>query len=518
MHRKLVLGAFLGLALASTTPALADAVLLKNGRRIEGRVLRETDREVTIQTHSGVLMSFERSKVDQVLREGQEAADPTPGLTAKKAEDASVMPEGLTDDEADRLRKDEAQVRDVGRRLTDARQEEIDAEKDSSSNGQQQAHLAQARCDEFTAELGKLKIIRDGILRSAQLRREQAEKRAVTEAQSLRLDTDALRPTGTSVALAERAGKLKNRVPQDPRDPTHRIYLAEAVHAIVVAGEMDLDQAIAQATPELKLPPLRAAAERFALAASWAEGDDAAPLRDRAIQALTDAHRLAGLRPVEIEKALVALHGFRACATLVEDRLGERRWGAELLATEAGQYRAELADARVTYGDDLPTVPDARSVRERRERTERRVAKDDSGPSVTLVKVTRWYDLVWDPAKKKWARESALTQLETSQLAPLLRVMQEKEDALTAALAQRDKATKALATKRAATLQVRWQVDAADVSSDVLEKILVEQRAAEKAVTTADEAVTAARTAAEERASEAASLERDLERARKGGG
>lgn len=517
MPRKLVGTTILALTLFfAASSARADAVLLKNGRRFEGRVLRETDREVTIETHSGVLMSFERNKVDKVIREGQTAPAASPSPGAEKKPDDPTVPEGLNDDEAERLRKLQTQVRDVGRRLQDARQEKLDADRDGSSNAKQQSRLAEARSHELESEIAKLKIIRDGILRSAQLRREQSEKRAAKEAEAIRADSDLQRTKGSSSALAELATKLKTRVPQDARDPARGIYLAEAVHALVLAGEVDLESAGAQSSPDAKAQSFRAAADRFALAASWAGPQDAPPLRDRAVAALTEAHKLSGLHPLEIEKALVGLRAFRACAVLVEDRLGERRWGAELLATEAGQYRSEQADGRAAYGDDLPPASDLRSVRERRERTERRVAKDDPS-SVSLVKVTRWYDLVWDASKKKWGRESPVSQLESQQLAPLLRAAQEKEDAYVAAQAEREKAAAVVATKRRATMEARWSVDAADADPTVLEKALADQRTSEKALAAADEAVAAAKAGVDERASELTALDRDLDRARKGG-
>jgi hypothetical protein len=506
-----VVATVLSLVLASTSPALADSIVLKNGRRFDGRIVRVNDQEVTIETR-GVMLTFKRDEVASVERDNEPSKPTNPSA---KLDELPVVPDGVNDDEADRLRKLETQIRDVAGRLHDARREKSDAE---AENAQERARLAADRAKALEPELSKLKVTRDGIVRSAAVRREQAEKHAAAEADALRTETEAIRARGDSAALFARAKTLKDRVPPDARDPSHRPLLGVAIQALVAAAEVDLAKAPAAVDQNTKAVLFTTAADRFALASSWCEDPAAAAgLRDRALKTYADAHRSSGLRPVEIEKKVAALGAFQIDTAFVEVRLEERRWGDEVSEREAGQYRAELADGRVVYGSELPMAPDARSVRERRERSERRVAKDDPATSVKLVKVARWYDLLWDASKKRWARETPVTQSESQKLVPLLRGSQEKQDALAAALADHAKLKDAFVAKRAATLNVLWQVDAGDVDAAALDKAAADFRAAAKSLAASDDAVAAARAAVAERVKAIGALYADLDRLAKGG-
>ena len=59
------------LLVGTTAPALADVVVLLNGAEFHGRVIRPTQREVTLQS-DGRIMSFKLSEVRRVRRRGHE--------------------------------------------------------------------------------------------------------------------------------------------------------------------------------------------------------------------------------------------------------------------------------------------------------------------------------------------------------------------------------------------------------------------------------------------------------------
>src|SRR4051812_32123488 len=109
---RLLAGALLSLGLAAH--ALADTLILKNGRRIEGRIVQESEKDVTIE-HAGSYMTFERRFVAKVER----AADalpkpPTPKPSeVEPARDRSpAIPTGANDEEADRWRSLVKQLRE----------------------------------------------------------------------------------------------------------------------------------------------------------------------------------------------------------------------------------------------------------------------------------------------------------------------------------------------------------------------------------------------------------------------
>src|SRR4051812_48157721 len=79
--------------------AYADTVVLRNGRRIEGKVVQDNEREVTIETHSGVIMKFERKSVSSVEKDAKQ-----PGTVKQGVSEDLGVPDGASDDEVERLR------------------------------------------------------------------------------------------------------------------------------------------------------------------------------------------------------------------------------------------------------------------------------------------------------------------------------------------------------------------------------------------------------------------------------
>ena len=71
------------LVLAALAPrALADEVVMRNGARFEGRVIKETDHEVVFQTAEGTI-TMRRSLIREILRKPWPAAEPADAKTAK---------------------------------------------------------------------------------------------------------------------------------------------------------------------------------------------------------------------------------------------------------------------------------------------------------------------------------------------------------------------------------------------------------------------------------------------------
>ncbi len=497
------------LVLAACGTAHADTVVLKNGRRIEGRLVQDNEREVTIETQPGMIMRFERKTVASVERT---AKPPTDNVKPVVPEDIGV-PDGASDDEIARLKSLVPQLRDTARRLTEAKKQLADAEKAESKD----VPLHTDRVKEFQKQLETLKTTRANIEQSATDRLAKAARAARGDAEVLRADTEKLRGNMDAVGLADRAIKLRARVPENPRDPRHAPLLGEALFAMEASGDTDERLSKDAKTQETKVAGYVRAGDHFA----WCVENQPDPKLaeryfKRAVAAYGEAHRAAAFDTQAVERALVNLQAYKACAALVEDRLGERRWGPELAENEAGQYRIDMKD-RVLYGNEPPGTKEAKAARERRDRTENRSKKDDKGNTVSiLVKVTRWYELVWDAKKKRWARESALIDLEAKRLVPLLVEAQEKLDLLVKAKADLDAAFKAAQERHAALLQLRRKVEIAEATDESLDKAVKEDAEKSKAVTAAQEAVAAAQAALGVKQRELVELEKEIDKARKG--
>ncbi|MEZ0227540.1 MAG: hypothetical protein ACAI25_02875 [Planctomycetota bacterium] len=497
------------LVLGACGTAVADTVVLKNGRRIEGRLVQDNEREVTIETQPGMIMRFERKTVASVERDVKQTPD---GVKAPVPEDIGV-PEFASEDEIARLKSLVPPLRDTARRYAAAKKQLEEAEKAGSKD----VPLLSDRVKEFTKQLDGLKTARANIEQSAADRLVKAQKAARADAELLRADTEKLRGSMDAVGLADRAVKLRARVPENARDPRHGPLLGEAVHAMEASGAVDEILAKDAKTQETKVAGYVRAGDHFA----WCFENQLDPKAGekhfkRAVAAYAEAHRAAGFDATAVERSLRNLQAYRACASLVEDRLGERRWGPELAESEAGQYRIELKD-KVLYGNEPPGTKDAKAARERRDRTENRAKKDEKGNSVTiLVKVTRWYELVWDPKKKRWARESGVTELESKRLVPLLVDAQEKLDALGRAKAELEAANRAAFERHQALLALRRKVELAEATEETLDKQSKEDAEKTKQVTAAQEAVTQAQAALGVKQRELVELEKEIEKARRG--
>jgi hypothetical protein len=470
------------LLLAGTSAA--DTVVLRNGRRIEGRVVLDNEREVTIETQTGVMMRFERKAVASVEKEAKQ-----PAAVKETASEDLGAPEGASDDEIARLRALVPQLRDTSRRLAEASKELAEAEK----AGKKDLQFHTERKKEFAKQLETLKASREAIERSAAERLAKMRRAAHAEAEQLRADTDKLKKANDAPGLADRAQKLRARVPESARDPKHGALLGEALYAMEMSGEVDQKLA-ADSKPENRVAGFLRAGEHFAWCLDHDPHGDERYFK-RAVSAFSDAHRAAGFDTQIPERALQNLQAYRACALLVEDRLGERRWGADVAENEAGQYRIELQD-RVLYGNEAPGTKEAKSARERRDRTENRSKKDEKGVTQTiLVKVTRWYELLWDPKKKRWARETPATELEGKKLVPLLAEAQDRTDALARAKKDLEAAKKTLHDKLDAYVQLRKKVEAGDATEDALDKASKEVNEQKKQVELAQDGVARAQTA-----------------------
>jgi hypothetical protein len=492
--------------------ALADTIVLKNGRRIEGHVMIANDREVTVRTPGGIIMRFERRQVSSIEKEDDL---PPSGVESPKppADDGIIAPDGASDGEVERLRALIPQLRDTSRRWLEARKDREEAEKASATDA---AARAGTREKEFARTLDGLKKAREAIDRSAAARYVETQRAAEKEGERLRVETEALRTAQDGAGLEDRATKLRARAPESPRDPYRKMILGEAVHAMAAAGEVAAQRARDSTTDEGRAVGLIHAAERFTWCAGCAEGESRALAFKQAIQSYVEAHRSLGFRPVEIEHALIGIHAFKACASLVDERNTERRWGAELSENEGGQFRLELTDGRVVYGDEVPTTSFARSARERRERTEQRSTKEGGTTRTQLVKVTRWYELFWDPVRKRWSRESQLTQLEGSKLIPLLNSAQELEDQVAKERAGEELAARTVAERRDGVQAARRSCDQGDAGEDAVEKAAKDLAAARAELAARDDAVSKAQGAVEAKLRELAELDRDLEKAKKG--
>jgi hypothetical protein len=482
--------------------ALADTVVLKNGRRIEGRIVEDTEREVTID-RGGVLMRFDRKQVASVEKDEQPGvAPPRPSVP-----DDLGVPDGATDDEIQRLQQLVPQLRDTSRRYLDARKQREEAEKKSDAS----LSYCKDREAEFRKQLDGLVRSREAIDKSAAERFAKTKRQAEAEAATLRADSDKLKEALDAPGLAERAEKLKARVPESPREPRHATLLAEVLYAMERSGDVDERLAKGAKTPESRVAGLVRAGEHF----GWCiEADESASEHylERAIEAYSAAHRAAGIDTGAIELALMNLLAYRTCANLVEERLGERRWGPELAESEAGQFKLELKE-RAVYGNEAPAARDARSAWERRDRTENR-PKDGGG--TVLVKVTRWYQLVYDASKKRWARDSAVTELESAKLVPLLRETQDKVDLLAKAKADLRAAQQATRERKDALAQVRRKLDQAETTDAELEDASKKAADQAKVVAVAQDGVAQAQAALGVKQRQIVELQKEIERARKG--
>jgi hypothetical protein len=484
--------------------ALADAVVLKNGRRIEGRIISDNDKEVTVETASGALMRFERRLVASLEREEKGPKPDTKPNTTAPPDDLGA-PEGATDDEVERLKALVPQLRETAKRWLDAKKERESAEKANDSGLQ----ALKDRESEFQTQLDALKQAREAIDKAAAERLDRDRRATKTDAENIHLDTERLRLASDAAGLADRAVQLRGRVPESSRDPRHAAFLAEALYAMECS--VDLDEKSAAGKPA---PLLRAGTHL-----AWCvENDESVESRylPRAVAVLTAAHRAAGFNTAAAERALEGLLAYRTCAHLVEERLGERRWGAELTEKETGQYRVELADGKVAYGDDIPTAADARSARERRSRNESRTVKDATGATTTtLVNATRWYELAWDATKKRWVRDAAFNEIETKKLVPLLLAAQDAADALAKAKKDADAAARAVAASRDAFSVARRKADQGEPADD-LEKTKKQLAERQKAAADAQAAVAEAQAALGQEQRHLALVEKEIGRARKG--
>lgn len=492
------------LVLASGT-ASADTVVLRNGRRVEGRIVQDNEREVTIETQGGVLMRFERKAVSSVEKDAK-----GPGTIKEAASEDLGVPDGASDDEVSRLRALVPQLRDTARRYLEAKKQLEDAQK----AGEKDTTYFAERQKEFKKQLDSLKASREAIERASADRLAKAQRLARADADALRVDTDKLKTAYDATGLADRAVKLRARVPENPRDPKHEPFLGEALYAMEASGDVDERLARDAKTQEAKVAGYLRAGEHFA----WCVENAPAPERytKRAIGAYGEAHRAAGFETASVERALQNLQAYKACALLVEERLGERRWGPELAENEAGQYRIDFKD-KVLYGNEPPGAKDARFARERRDRTENRSKKDDKGNTQTLlVKVTRWYELVWDAKKKRWARESTVTELEAKKLVPLLCDAQDRTDSLARTKKELAQSVKAAQERRDAVMALRRKVEAAEATEDQLDKLSKDAADQAKLVGVAQASVADAQAALGVKQRELVELEKELDRARKG--
>ena len=481
--------------------ALADTVVLKNGRRIEGRVVEDNERQVTID-RGGVLMVFDRKQVASVEKDEQGGAPPRPSVP----EDLGV-PDGASDDEIQRLQQLVPQLRDTARRYREARKAREEAERKNDAS----LSYCKEREAEFKKQLDGLVRSRDAIDKTAAERFGKTKRQAEAEAATLHADTDKLRDALDAPGLAERAVKLRTRVPESPHEPRHATLLAEALHAMERSGEVDERLARDAKTPESRIAGLIRAGEHFAWCIEVDEAGSDHYLK-RAVDAYSAAHRAAGLDTAAIELAVMNLLAYRACATLVEERLGERRWGPELAESEAGQFRLELKD-RVVYGNDPPAAKDVRSAWERRDRTENRPKE---GGGTVLVKVTRWYGLVYDAAKKRWTRDSAVTELESSKLVPLLREAQDKVDLLVKAKADLRASRQAAQERKDALAQVRRKLEQGEATDEQLEDASKKAADQAKVLGVAQEGVAEAQSTLGVKQSQIVALQKEIDKARKG--
>lgn len=495
------------LALAAfPAAAWADTVILKNGRHIEGRVVEDNEREVTVEIHGGSLLRFDRKAVASVEKEGEAPAD----VKATPPEDIGV-PDGATDDEVTRLETLVPQLRDTARRYLDTKAQLDQAQKTNDPN----VSYLTDRVAIFAKQLESMKAARDAIERTAGDRYARSQRQARTEADTLHADTEKLKAANDATGLADRAQKLRARVAENPRDPRHAPFLAEALYAMESSGDVDVRLSPDLQSPEARVAGFVRAAEHFAWCAEQDEGGGERYFK-RATDAYGLAHRAAGLETRPIELALENLQAYRACAALIEERSGERRWGAELAETEAGQYRIEFKD-HVGYGNDVPATREPKVVFERRDRTENRAKTDANGkPQTLLVKVTRWYQLVYDAQKKRWGRETQVTDLETNKLIPLLRDAQDRADALAKAKRDRALALKAAEDRRQTLRQVRHAVEQADQPESAFDKAQKDAADQAKLVAVAQDAVAQAQAALGAKQGELAELERAIEKARTG--
>ncbi|HZU96204.1 MAG TPA: hypothetical protein VFF73_05805 [Planctomycetota bacterium] len=501
MHRRLLAVA---IVLLFSGSALADAVVLRNGRRIEGRIISDNDKEVTIETGSGALMRFERRLVASLERD-EKVPKPDTKPTATPLPDDLGAPEGATDDEVERLKALVPQLRETAKRWLDAKKERETAEKANDPGLQ----TLKDREGEFQKQLDTLKQAREAIDKAAADRLDRDRREAKADTERLHLDTERLRLASDAGGLADRALQLRGKVPESARDPRHAPFLAEALYAMECSVDLDEKSASNKAAPLL----------RAGTHLAWCvENDESVESRylARAVTVLTAAHRAAGFDTAAAERALEGLLAYRTCAHLVEERLGERRWGAELTEKETGQYRVELADGKVVYADDIPTAADARSARERRSRNESRTVKDATGATTTtLVNATRWYELGWDATKKRWVRDPASLEIEAKKRVPLLLAAQDAADALAKAKKAADAAARAVATSRDAFAIARRKADQGEPADD-LEKSKKQLAERQKAAADAQVAIAEAQAALGQEQRQLALVEKEIERARKG--
>jgi hypothetical protein len=61
--------------------AAADTVILKNGSKIEGRIVKETDDQVVVQVPGVGKLVVDRDRITEIRRDGRGTAEPPPRRT-----------------------------------------------------------------------------------------------------------------------------------------------------------------------------------------------------------------------------------------------------------------------------------------------------------------------------------------------------------------------------------------------------------------------------------------------------
>jgi hypothetical protein len=388
--------------------ARADTVYLKNGRRIEGKIVVDTDKEIAIE-HQGTVMRFEKRYVAKIERDDETAPRPVeaPKPTAAPREDLSAkdadLPTGATDDEAERWRRLRKELRDAAQRVRSA-QADLDAAR--ARGKQDDISLAQERVSIANKALDKLRAGRLAIETAAKNRLATAERQAKVESDGLRSSLEAERARGDAAAISSIAADAHLKATKAVEEPRRRAFFDVESDAHAMAGDLLL----ASAKVGDRATMIAGARE---LVEAWTTADPASPLRvrhrTRAIEALSTAHRLTprATSPSDVDLLLIEPLGFEALAQLVEESLDKRRFGGIVRDDESGRFKLELEDGRTVYSDEIPTNRFARVVWERRETDEPPPPpKPGEERVIGHARTQRWYELSWDPKLKLWARES----------------------------------------------------------------------------------------------------------------
>lgn len=467
-------------------PARADTVILKNGRRIEGRVVQEDDREVAIETR-GSIMRFERRLVARIeittpKTPGTKPETPPPPPPADGGAAVVEVPAGATDDEAERVQRLVKELREQVRRARTARAELAEARAHPQG---QNVQLAQERVDAAEKEIDRLRTARSTIERTIQTRLAGNERRWRAEADGVRAAISAHRDRGDAAAIVSLSKELAAKLPGIPATESRRRMLLDVMaEASAMAGELEL----ATAGSRKDRAGASTAGSRFVQA--WRSGDEASPLRSRyrtqAIEALTLAHRLTppGAVPYDVERALCEPFGFEALATLVDERLGPRRWGALCKEHEGGRFKLELEDGRTIYSEDIPTNRFARVVWERRERQEP-PASPPKGTIMGPQRTERWFELTWDPKRRLWARETDAMRTD-ARIPALARELTPLADEILRSLDDRVRAARDLGLRKEQLSRALRQTDEGTGSDDATAQAQAAVAAAEKTIQSAN--------------------------------